>query len=360
MTELNIFELHEELPLFELDVHHLDNDQRDRLFQYLDVNNNSVLTVDEFRRLFKLLFYSTKYRENHLNDKLETKLLNALNIKDYETIDVQKFNIIWEKWIKVILKPQSALVIVDVQNDFIANSGSMTVKSGQTIVPVINELIQTINFDVIVYTYDWHPWNHCSFIDSVHNTDIDRSLIETFGKNIADIGVGDQVIYEKYPKVVQHLCPKHCAQDSDGAKLYKDLVISENSMFIAKGMDPDIDSHSAFANNSKGKGSETELHNKLQQLGITDIYVTGVLYEYCVGQTAMDGLNRGYRTVIIEDAVRELSCSLKDDMKNCLIKNNAYFIKSKDVLDLVNSTVRSVQMALVLANKVFNNNNKLS
>ena len=66
----------------------------------------------------------------------------------------------------------SALVIVDVQNDFI--DGKLALKNcpakqdGGEVVPVINHLIDTIPFDVIVYTQDWHPQNHCSFIENVH------------------------------------------------------------------------------------------------------------------------------------------------------------------------------------------------
>ena len=66
----------------------------------------------------------------------------------------------------------SALVIVDVQNDFI--DGKLALKNcpakqdGGEVVPVINHLIDTIPFDVIVYTQDWHPKDHCSFIENVH------------------------------------------------------------------------------------------------------------------------------------------------------------------------------------------------
>ena len=88
------------------------------------------------------------------------------------------------------MKPISALVIVDVQNDFISGSlalhscpanhrGQWTVErcssftstfglSGEEVVPVINQVIHDVNFDVVAYTYDWHPTNHISFYENRH------------------------------------------------------------------------------------------------------------------------------------------------------------------------------------------------
>ena len=69
------------------------------------------------------------------------------------------------------LKPVSALVVVDVQNDFI--DGSLNLQNcpagqdGSEVIPIINSLIDTVPFDLIVYTKDWHPDNHISFIDNV-------------------------------------------------------------------------------------------------------------------------------------------------------------------------------------------------
>ncbi len=70
-----------------------------------------------------------------------------------------------------ILDPVSALIIVDVQNDFI--SGTMAIRDcpagqdGEAVVPVINELLDTVTFDLVVYSADWHPHNHISFIENV-------------------------------------------------------------------------------------------------------------------------------------------------------------------------------------------------
>ena len=73
----------------------------------------------------------------------------------------------------------SALVIVDVQNDFI--TGSLAIKDcpakqdGEAVVPIINQMIKNAAFDVIVYSLDWHPDNHISFIENVHDRKLDPS-----------------------------------------------------------------------------------------------------------------------------------------------------------------------------------------
>lgn len=69
------------------------------------------------------------------------------------------------------LKPISAFVIVDVQNDFITGSLSLSRcpagQDGAEVVPIINKLLDTVPFDLVVYTKDWHPENHISFIENV-------------------------------------------------------------------------------------------------------------------------------------------------------------------------------------------------
>ncbi len=65
----------------------------------------------------------------------------------------------------------TALVVVDVQNDFV--DGTLAIREcpareeGADVVPVINHMIDTCSFDVVVYSLDWHPQNHISFVDNV-------------------------------------------------------------------------------------------------------------------------------------------------------------------------------------------------
>lgn len=78
--------------------------------------------------------------------------------------------------LKKTLFPRCAFIIVDVQNDFI--DGTLSLKNcpskhnGAEVIPLINDLIQSSYFKVIGYTLDWHPKNHCSFIENVNSRKI--------------------------------------------------------------------------------------------------------------------------------------------------------------------------------------------
>ena len=121
----------------------------------------------------------------------------------------------------------SALLLVDIQNDFI--SGSLALKNcpagedGEDVVPVIQHLLSQSLFDVICYSYDWHPSNHCSFIDNVslyplHPT----SLVSQ-----EEAQLFDSVIYDRVPPIPQMLWPPHCVKDTWGAQLHKDLKVNQ-------------------------------------------------------------------------------------------------------------------------------------
>ena len=77
----------------------------------------------------------------------------------------------WNKWIKVCTRPKSALLVVDVQNDFI--TGSLNIKKcsagqdGSEVIEPINKLLDTVPFDAVFYSLDWHPTDHVSFIDNL-------------------------------------------------------------------------------------------------------------------------------------------------------------------------------------------------
>jgi len=199
----------------------------------------------------------------NIDQIIEQKLFDLMDMNHNKKIDKTEFNNIWDKWITVILKPKSALIVVDMQNDFIADGGSMRIEDGVSIVPVINKLITSINFDTVVYTFDWHPSNHCSFIENKNL----RPVLPPDEKTPKDIKVGDSVVYKEYPYLEQKLWPRHCVQNTEGAKLYKDLIIAKNSFNLFKGKDPDIDSYSAFFDN--GRLHKSELSDELLEKGIS-------------------------------------------------------------------------------------------
>jgi len=175
----------------------------------------------------------------------------------------------------------NALIIVDVQNDFLP-AGALPVKDGDTIIPVINDLQN--KFDLVVATQDWHPAGHKSFASS-HP-----------GKKVFE-----EIILDGLPQV---LWPDHCVQQIFGAEISTALDTKKIEAIFRKGMDKNIDSYSGFFDN--GKKKSTGMADYLKGRGTTSIYVCGLAADYCVYFTALDGLELGFQSTIITDATKAI------------------------------------------------------
>lgn len=175
----------------------------------------------------------------------------------------------------------NALIIVDVQNDFLP-AGALPVKDGDTIIPVINDLQN--KFDLVVATQDWHPAGHKSFASS-HP-----------GKKVFE-----EIILDGLPQV---LWPDHCVQQTFGAEISTALDTKKIEAIFRKGMDKNIDSYSGFFDN--GKKKSTGMADYLKGRGTTSIYVCGLAADYCVYFTALDGLELGFQSTIITDATKAI------------------------------------------------------
>lgn len=158
--------------------------------------------------------------------------------------------------------PQDALIIVDLQNDFLP-SGRLPVANGDRIIPVVNRLA-ALPFQAVVATQDWHPQDHCSF------------------------------------PAQNGPWPVHCVQGTEGAELAALLRPEPLTAIFRKGMTQDVDSYSAFADNA-GQ-NPTGLKGFLQERGITRIFVCGLAYDVCVSHTARDGMALGFETCVVADA----------------------------------------------------------
>lgn len=173
----------------------------------------------------------------------------------------------------------SALIIVDVQNDFITG-GALPTRNGHEVVPVINRLQK--DFELVVATQDWHPKNHGSF-----------------ASNHPGKKPGEVIDLDGLPQV---LWPDHCVQGSWGAEFHGDLQMKGVAKIIRKGTDPEIDSYSGFFDNGRRKA--TGLEEYLRAQGVTDVYVTGLATDYCVLWTARDAQSLGFATHVIAGACR--------------------------------------------------------
>lgn len=180
---------------------------------------------------------------------------------------------------KVSRGAKSVLIVVDVQNCFVPG-GSLAVKEGDVIVPLINKIAKT--FNNVVLTQDWHTADHVSFA-SQHSGKKPFEAVK--------LAYGNQVLW-----------PDHCVQGTEGASLVKDLNIPHAQLVIRKGYHKDVDSYSAFME-ADGKTS-TGLGGYLKQRGIKRVFVVGLATDFCVAWTAMDARKQGFETYVIEDACR--------------------------------------------------------
>ena len=173
----------------------------------------------------------------------------------------------------------SALLVIDVQNCFLPG-GSLAVKEGDQVVPVINKLAK--GFANVVMTQDWHTPGHVSFASSHAG----KKPFET-----VDLAYGKQVLW-----------PDHCVQGTDGASLSKDLAIPQAELIIRKGYHKDTDSYSAFTE-ADGK-TTTGLAAWLKARKLQKLFVAGLATDFCVAWTATDARKAGFDAYVIEDACR--------------------------------------------------------
>jgi nicotinamidase-related amidase len=221
-------------------------------------------------------------------------------------------------------------------------------QNGVEVVEPINKLIDTVEFDAVFYSLDWHPSNHVSFIDNVKK----RPIHPTSPLNAENAAVFDTVIFAGPPPMTQKLWPKHCVQDTWGSELHKDLKIVENGIMVYKGTNPEVDSCSVFWDNEKL--SQTTLSAQLKEKGVTDIYVCGIAYDVCVAATASDSLSAGYRTILIDDCCRGVDLADIEATKEAVLSNNGVIVQSKEVKSMVEGRDRRPELGFKLAMKLKN------
>lgn len=180
------------------------------------------------------------------------------------------------------------LIVVDVQHDFF-EGGALAVPNSNDIIPIINKLVD--QFELVVFTQDWHPSKHFSFADNYkgkHPFD----EIEIEGKK-------------------QVLWPVHCVQDTYGSDIHHDInYLLTKSYFVRKGLDPKVDSYSGFYDNEHAHS--TGLTEFLLEKNVSDVYICGLATDYCVKYTAVDSVKKGFNTYVIADASRAVNLQPND------------------------------------------------
>jgi len=171
----------------------------------------------------------------------------------------------------------SALLVVDVQNDFADPAGSLSVRGGLEVVAAANDEIAAARSAgaLVVYTQDWHP------PDTPH-----------FAK---DGGVW----------------PVHCVRDTWGAELVPGLTV--DGPLVRKGVSGE-DGYSGFSVRQPQSGLEspTELADLLREAGVTRVVIVGLATDYCVKETAADAVRLGFATTVLRNAVRAVDLAPGD------------------------------------------------
>jgi len=255
----------------------------DACFKSFDKDEDLSLNINEFSNLLKALFRNEKGRPYPVDDYMCNEIFMIFNKSGDGSINKEEFAFCWNAWIKKVVRPVSALLIVDVQNDFI--SGSLAISecpakhNGEEVVEPINRMIELVPFDAFYYSLDWHPQDHISFIDNVklRKLDADSKIQDAEKAKTMDV-----VVFEGPPKTEQVLWPTHCVQESWGAEMHKDLKVHPDAQFVKKGITPYIDSYSAFFDNKKL--GQTELESLVRSKGVTDVYVCGIAYDIALHQ----------------------------------------------------------------------------
>lgn len=206
----------------------------------------------------------------------------------------------------------TALIIVDVQEDFANKNGALYVSGGEMVTATINKLRSALNADLVVLTQD----NHTP--DSV-----------SFAINHPGSAVHDTVTLEDGTQ--QHLWPTHCVQGTPGAEFVKDLVVLTTDVVIPKGQNKNVDSYSGFGS-ADGKQEVTPLLSLLRSRGITRVIVTGLAYDYCVSYTAKDACKHGFDTCVVKSACRAVAVSTAESEEALMIAAGAKIVNDIDAV----------------------------
>ncbi len=179
------------------------------------------------------------------------------------------------------LHADDALVVVDIQYDFLPG-GSLAVAGGDEIIEPINALAK--RFQNVVLTQDWHPAGHISFASS-------HAGMQPF--QTIELPYGTQVLW-----------PDHCIIGTRGAQISVALDIPHAQAIIRKGYRETIDSYSGFKENDHR--TQTGLAGYLRERGLKRLFICGLATDYCVAWTAEDGMAAGFECVVVEDATRAI------------------------------------------------------
>ena len=170
---------------------------------------------------------------------------------------------------RVRLQAGDALIVVDVQQDFLPG-GALAVPDGDQVVAPLNRCIRSAGRYrlPVFFTRDWHPPDHCSF------------------------------------RARGGPWPPHCVAGSPGAAFAEGLTVPSDAVIVSKATDPDADAYSGFQG--------TALAAMLRERGCDRVLIGGLATDYCVLATVRDARAGGFQVVLLTDAVRAVDVAPGD------------------------------------------------
>jgi nicotinamidase/pyrazinamidase len=176
-------------------------------------------------------------------------------------------------------RPGTALIVVDVQNDFADPAGGLSVRGGDAVIPAIDREIEMARASgaIVIATQDWHPPSTPHFAK--------------------DGGIW----------------PVHCVADTWGAELHPDLTFPDITPRVRKGANGE-DGYSGFTMRDpvSGETIATELEALLRDARVDTVVVTGLATDYCVKATAIDAVTLGFQTSVLTDAIAAVDLEAGD------------------------------------------------
>ena len=174
---------------------------------------------------------------------------------------------------------RTALLVVDLQNDFADPVGSLSVVGGDAVVPVVNAAVDEAlaSGAMIVATQDWHP-------ESTPHFEKDGGV-----------------------------WPVHCVGGTWGAELHPNFVLPHAAHRVCKGVNGE-DGYSGFTMRDPGTGQEvpTDLEDVLRDGDIERVVICGLATDYCVKATALDAVRIGFEVMLLGDAVAAVNLERDD------------------------------------------------
>ncbi|QIW98615.1 hypothetical protein AMS68_004133 [Peltaster fructicola] len=218
----------------------------------------------------------------------------------------------------------AALIVVDMQEDFCEPHGALAVKGGRELATGINRLLE-LPFKLKIATQDHHPADHCSFASQHQDAEPFTSSHTIKNPEAAGDGAEEQTTT---------LWPDHCIQGTKGADLIPELDVSKFSQIIKKGEDSRVESYSAFGPPFRNPAVDmSDLKATLEHAGIKRVYTCGLAFDFCVKYTAIDAVEAGFDTYLIEDLTNSVNARNREGGKKELVTQRVHLITAAELTE---------------------------